>query len=169
MASDLQSLLKSGTLLTQRQTRFLELLEESRLRIVDAELLSGLPSGAVAAAAQKAREDAAAGRKPEPFGGTLLLIEARSRARERTVEENLLDQALQNPAAAVAVLKERKRDRRAGVQDELMSGSTCSAVCAENAKFRQAFVEGFRRVQERAERLSAERLSARLRSKEGRS
>ena len=159
--SDLQLLLQgSGTILTQRQVRFLELLEDG-LRIVDAELLSCLPSGAVAAAAQKAREDAAAGRKPESFGGTLLLIEARGRAREKNVEENLLDGG---GTAALAVLKERKRDRRAGVQDEHMSSSTCGPECAENAKFRAAFNEGFRRVQKRAERLSQER----LRSREGR-
>ena len=160
MASDLQSLLQSGTILTQRQVRFLELLEDG-LRIVDAELLSGLPSGAVAGAAQKAREDAAAGRKPESFGGTLLLIEARSRARERTVENQILDDG---GSPAVAILKARRSDRRAGIQDEHMSSSTCGPECAENAKFRQAFNEGFKRVQERAERLSQER----LRSREGR-
>ena len=160
MASDLQSLLQSGTILTQRQVRFLELLEDG-LRIVDAELLSGLPSGAVAEAAQKAREDAAAGRKPESFGGTLLLIEARGRAREKNVEETLLDEG---GTAAVAILKARRSDRRAGIEDEHMSSSTCGPECAENAKFRQAFNEGFKRVQERAERLSQER----LRSREGR-
>ena len=90
MPTDLESLLQNGTILTQRQRRFLELLEDG-LRIVDAELLSGMPSGAVASAAQKARDAAAEGRKPDSFGGTLLLIEARGRAREKNVEENLLD------------------------------------------------------------------------------
>ena len=158
MATDKEILHPDGTLLSKRQARFFELLADG-LRVQDAELLAGMAGGAIGTALIEAREAAGAGRKPSGFGTALLVWDAKNRAKEKQVEEDLLDEG---GMPAVQILKERKKDRRAGIkEDDGLDATSCGEECRKALEFQRLFNEGMDRVREgAAKRAMAKRKAA---------